>query len=47
MDNDLLWKSEKRKHECDMLDKDSEGEEENKEDFYAGKWISSFLKLIS
>lgn len=37
MKDDILWKDEKRKLQCDLLDKDSEGEEENKEDFYAGK----------
>jgi hypothetical protein len=37
LNNDLLWNSEKRKFKCDILDKDSEEEDENKEDFYAGK----------
>jgi hypothetical protein len=35
--NNLLWNNEKRKVTYDTLDKDSEEEEENKEEFYAGK----------
>ncbi len=36
--NNLLWNNEKRKVTYDTLDKDSEEEEENKEEFYAGKF---------
>ncbi|CAF3389619.1 unnamed protein product [Rotaria sp. Silwood1] len=35
LNTDLRWNSEKRKHQYDILDKDSE-EEDNKEDLYAG-----------
>jgi hypothetical protein len=37
LNNDVLWNHEKRKLKCDILDKDSEEEDENKEDFYARK----------
>jgi hypothetical protein len=35
LNNNPRWNNEKKKLKCDILDKDSE-EEENKEDFYAG-----------
>jgi len=37
--NNILWNNEKPKLKYDILDKDSEEEEETKEDFYAGKFI--------
>jgi hypothetical protein len=46
LNNDLLWNSEKRKFKCDILDKDSEEEDENKEDFYAGKCRIIFKLII-
>ena len=47
MKDDLLWNEEKRKLQYDILDKDSEGEEENKEEFYAGNETSSPFEFVT
>lgn len=47
MKDELLWNEQKRKLQCDILDKDSEAEEDNKEEFYAGKETSTALNFIT